>query len=155
MSNLTDEQIAEIALKTVYQGDATTPYRADWTAEIGIPFARAIERATAARAESAEAERDKREHQLGNILARIYRDGGQHMVQHGTDEAVRAADDVLAGWITAVDERDRYRDALIACRPAVSVHLYNFRMARAEKGVDQAQALLDTIDAAAAAKGQG
>jgi hypothetical protein len=44
-------------------------------------------------------------------------------------------------------ECDRLRAALIACRPAVSVHLYNFRMARAEKGIDQAQALLDTIDA--------
>jgi hypothetical protein len=106
MSTLTDEQIAEIALKTVYQGDATTPYRADWTAEIGIPFARAIERAIAARAESAEA------------------------------------------------ERDRLREALIACRPSVRMDLSAWERMElqgrpeATEEANRLQTLLDTIDAA-------
>ena len=40
---LTDEQIAALVLRTVYEGDASTPHRDAWAAEIGIPFARAIE----------------------------------------------------------------------------------------------------------------
>ena len=42
---LTDEQIAALVLQTVYEGDASTPHRDAWATEIGIPFARAIERA--------------------------------------------------------------------------------------------------------------
>lgn len=42
---LTEEQIASIVLRTVYEGDASTPYRDAWAAEIGVPFARAIEAA--------------------------------------------------------------------------------------------------------------
>jgi len=42
---LTDAQISRLALQTVYEGDTSTPYRDAWAAEIGIPFARAIERA--------------------------------------------------------------------------------------------------------------
>ena len=41
---LTDEQIAALVLQTVYEGDASTPHRDAWATEIGIPFARAIER---------------------------------------------------------------------------------------------------------------
>lgn len=40
---LTDEQLSALVLQTVYEGDATTPHRDAWAAEIGIPFARAIE----------------------------------------------------------------------------------------------------------------
>lgn len=40
---LTDEQLAALVLRTVYAGDASTPHREAWAAEIGIPFARAIE----------------------------------------------------------------------------------------------------------------
>ena len=40
---LPDECIAALVLRTVYEGDASTPYRDAWAAEIGIPFARAIE----------------------------------------------------------------------------------------------------------------
>ena len=40
---LTDEQLAALVLRTVYEGDASTPHRDAWAAEIGIPFARAIE----------------------------------------------------------------------------------------------------------------
>ncbi len=36
---LTDEQIAALALKVVYEGDASTPHRDAWVAEIGVPFA--------------------------------------------------------------------------------------------------------------------
>ena len=42
---LTDEQIAVLVLATVYDGDCSTPHRDAWAAEIGVPFARAIERA--------------------------------------------------------------------------------------------------------------
>lgn len=42
---LTDEQIAALVLATVYDGDGSTPHRDAWATEIGIPFARAIERA--------------------------------------------------------------------------------------------------------------
>ncbi len=42
---LTDAQIAALVLATVYEGDARTPHRDAWAAEIGIPFARAIEAA--------------------------------------------------------------------------------------------------------------
>lgn len=42
---LTDERIAELVLSTVYEGNVSTPHRDAWTAEIGIPFARAIESA--------------------------------------------------------------------------------------------------------------
>ncbi len=42
---LTDEQIAALVFSTVYEGDASTPHRDAWAAEIGVPFARAIERA--------------------------------------------------------------------------------------------------------------
>jgi hypothetical protein len=42
---LNEEQIAEIVLRDVYEGDESIPYRHDWTRETGIPFARAIERA--------------------------------------------------------------------------------------------------------------
>lgn len=45
LSPMTDEQVAALILQTVYDGDASTPYRDAWAAEIGIPFARAIERA--------------------------------------------------------------------------------------------------------------
>ena len=41
---LADEQVAKLVLQTVYEGDASTPHRDAWAAEIGIPFARAIER---------------------------------------------------------------------------------------------------------------
>ena len=39
---ITDEQIKELILRTVYEGDASTPHRDAWAAEIGIPFARAV-----------------------------------------------------------------------------------------------------------------
>jgi len=42
---LTDAEIAAIVLRTVYEGDASTPHRDAWAAEIGVPFARAIEAA--------------------------------------------------------------------------------------------------------------
>ena len=42
---LTDEQIAALVLATVYEGDSSTAHRDAWAAEIGVPFARAIERA--------------------------------------------------------------------------------------------------------------
>ena len=42
---MTDEQIAALVLATVYDGDGSTPHRDAWATEIGIPFARAIERA--------------------------------------------------------------------------------------------------------------
>lgn len=42
---LTEAQIAKLVLETVYDGDASTPHRDAWAAEIGIPFARAIEAA--------------------------------------------------------------------------------------------------------------
>jgi hypothetical protein len=42
---LTDEQVADIALQSVYDGNACTPYRGAWVRMIGIPFARAIEAA--------------------------------------------------------------------------------------------------------------
>jgi hypothetical protein len=42
---LTGEQLATLVLQTVYEGDASTPHREAWAAEIGVPFARAIERA--------------------------------------------------------------------------------------------------------------
>jgi hypothetical protein len=41
---LTDEQLSRLVLQTVYEGDDSTPYRDAWAAEIGIPFARAVER---------------------------------------------------------------------------------------------------------------
>jgi hypothetical protein len=91
-----------------------------------------------ARAESAEAERERLRLDIAAKQQQI------NAFYLGTPEA---------RLLAMTKERDRLRDALIACRPAVSVHLYNFRMARAEKGIDQAQALLDTIDAAA--KGLG
>jgi hypothetical protein len=42
---LSEEQIADIVLRDVYEGDESIPYRHDWTRETGVPFARAIERA--------------------------------------------------------------------------------------------------------------
>lgn len=42
---LTDEKIKALVLETVYEGDSRTPHRDAWSAEIGIPFARAVERA--------------------------------------------------------------------------------------------------------------
>lgn len=42
---LTDEQISALVLATVYEGDSSTAHRDAWAAEIGVPFARAIERA--------------------------------------------------------------------------------------------------------------
>ena len=40
---LTDEQIQALVLATVYDGNCSTPHRDAWAAEIGVPFARAIE----------------------------------------------------------------------------------------------------------------
>ena len=42
---LSEAEIAKIVPHTVYEGDASTPHRDAWAAEIGAPFARAIERA--------------------------------------------------------------------------------------------------------------
>jgi hypothetical protein len=42
---LTYAQIADIVLRVVYEGNASTPHRDAWASEIGIPFARAIEAA--------------------------------------------------------------------------------------------------------------
>lgn len=39
---LSDEQIREVILQTVYEGDSTVLYRDQWSTDIGIPFARAI-----------------------------------------------------------------------------------------------------------------
>ena len=50
-------------------------------------------------------------------------------------------------------ERDRYRDALIACRPAVVRDLDRYSLMNATEGSRRLSAILDTIDAAA--KGQG
>lgn len=61
---------------------------------------------------------------------------------------------------SAEAERDRYRDALIACRKYVKPDLADWRRIKLKTGtlvaaaeVTRLQALLDTIDAAA--KGQG
>jgi hypothetical protein len=54
---------------------------------------------------------------------------------------------------SAEAERDRYRDALIACRESVWRSLDRFRMMPPTDESRQLSALLDTIDAAA--KGQG
>jgi hypothetical protein len=42
---LTDAQIEALVLETVYENDERIPYRDYWVSEIGMPFARAIERA--------------------------------------------------------------------------------------------------------------
>ena len=42
---LTDAQIEALVLETVYENDERIPYRDYWVREIGMPFARAIERA--------------------------------------------------------------------------------------------------------------
>jgi hypothetical protein len=39
---LSDEQIREVILQSVYEGDGTVPYRTQWSTDIGIPFARAV-----------------------------------------------------------------------------------------------------------------
>lgn len=44
-TELPASRIDEIVLRVVYDGDASIPYREDWTRGIGLPFARAIERA--------------------------------------------------------------------------------------------------------------
>ena len=42
---MTDAQIEALVLETVYENDERIPYRDYWVSEIGMPFARAIERA--------------------------------------------------------------------------------------------------------------
>ncbi|MGV3727777.1 hypothetical protein [Hydrogenophaga sp.] len=42
---LSDAEIAAITLQTVYEGDTGIAYRMQWIDSVGIPFARAIERA--------------------------------------------------------------------------------------------------------------
>lgn len=87
----------------------------------------------------AEAERDR-------LVAEVAR-------QIEARDAVAAAEYRLIGELCAMQrDRDRYRDALIACRPAV-------QYAKLHAQSDMSRAVLtehiDTIDAAAAAKGQG
>jgi hypothetical protein len=99
-----------------------------------------------ARAESAEAERDR-------LVAEVAR-------QVEARDAVAAAEYRLIGELCAARaERDRLRDALIACRPAVYLRLGFARNATPASPIKNEtamlSALLDTIDAAAAAKGQG
>jgi hypothetical protein len=102
-------------------------------------FARAIEQATAARAESAEAARDR--------------------LTEALKKANEQAEHFEREWYLRGDECDRLRDALIACRPAVQ--FLRDRTLCDTPADDKLSALLDTIDAAAldraadAAKGQG
>lgn len=42
---LSEAQLKELILQTVYEGDGTIAYRDQWSQDIGIPFARAIEAA--------------------------------------------------------------------------------------------------------------
>jgi hypothetical protein len=67
--------------------------------------------------------------------------------------AARAAEIESGKTKAAQAERDRLRDALIACRESVWRSLDRFRMMSPTDESRQLSALLDTIDAAA--KGQG
>lgn len=55
---------------------------------------------------------------LGNLLARIHRDGGHYQGKHGTEKAVADADSIVANLFVDLDdaraEAKKYHDALVA-----------------------------------------
>jgi hypothetical protein len=55
---LTDRQISALIFHEVYDGDASIPHRDGWANDIGIPFARAIERAHGIKAPNVRANLD-------------------------------------------------------------------------------------------------
>jgi len=48
-------------------------------------------------------DRNKFEQQLGNLLARIHRDGGHYIAKHGWDKAAEDADAKCVAWIAEHD----------------------------------------------------
>jgi hypothetical protein len=56
------------------------------------------------RAEALTKERDEAQWHLGNLLARIHRDGGQYHAAHGTEKAVSDADRISAERTGQIDE---------------------------------------------------
>jgi hypothetical protein len=47
---------------------------------------------------------NKTEQTLGNLLARIHRDGGHYIEEHGMDKAVTDADAKIVRWLSRDDE---------------------------------------------------
>jgi septal ring factor EnvC (AmiA/AmiB activator) len=54
--------------------------------------------------DAAVRERDEARRHLGNLLARIHRDGGQYQERHGTEKAVADADRIVANRNAELDE---------------------------------------------------
>jgi hypothetical protein len=55
---------------------------------------------------------------LRNLLARIHRDGGHYIEQHGLDKALEDAEAKVVQWLTR-DDSDAHSDALYANGGAV------------------------------------
>jgi len=62
---------------------------------------------------------------LGNILARIFRDGGQRHQEVGTEEAVKEADLIVAKLHVAADEFETTRQALVKTQASLRLQIEN------------------------------
>ena len=89
---------------------------------------------------------------LRNLLARIHRDGGQYVEQHGLDKALEDAEATVAMWSAAKNEAEtnalkaaQEADELRAELAALREHLTRFTPLRA-KGVVDADDNLDCWD---------
>lgn len=112
---------------------ADRPLFASWLTEA----ATALE-AQAARAEAAESRAEAMERalcdadaRLGNLLARVHRDGGHYQDQHGTEKACADADLIVSDLLAAQDRAEAMERALrkiadhptggVGCNPVLLV----------------------------------
>lgn len=65
------------------------------------------------RVERVIGERDSAQHMLGELLARIHRDGGHYATEHGLAKATTDADSIVCGMLDAVRERDAMRAIVV------------------------------------------
>jgi hypothetical protein len=74
----------------------------------------------AARLSEVEAERDRLRQQLGDILARIHRDGGHYIAEHGWEKALADADIELANMLDWREVEKRTQENLSAALSLLS-----------------------------------
>lgn len=63
------------------------------------------------RRENAATKAEKREQQLGNLLARIHRDGGHYIDAYGWQRACEDADIIVTTWMSRLEAMEAERDA--------------------------------------------
>ena len=81
---------------------------------------------------------------LGNLLARIHRDGGHYTGEHGLERSTETADSKVVDWLTMEDGRQPREGSIIAAlREWLTVSEWSIRLDDAPKRQTWARGFID------------